>query len=322
MKEFISHSRLTSYETLLSLKTDDQQLKAYYWNKCLCAALYPAIQTLEITLRNALNEGVKKHHTGEYADDDWWFEHIATAVQDKKINKMSATKKQHWLKPDGSRRKKSYQEQQVKKTINDLRAQGRTPIKHDDVISRSMFGYWVSFISEDYQDVTEKRLLWPNLLPDIFPNYPYKHKLDKIAKRLKNIKELRNRMSHHEPIWKFYTIETNNTLDYHQPIYGLNSSLSILLRQYDELLETIRWMSKARYDAFLKARLDVEFRKLCSKNGFYAFVSPDRVSPSMSLARAKEEIKEILQDSKKGIITRITEDGLTVALVGINQIDC
>ncbi|WP_028469308.1 Abi family protein [Neptunomonas japonica] len=318
METFISNSRLRTYERILSLSTADKQLKAYYWNKRLCAALYPAMQALEITLRNALNESVKSNGAGTYKGNDWWFEHIAIKVQDKKIKNMSAYSKTKWLKPDGNRKKQGYQEAAIKKAINDLTKEGRVPVFHDDVLSRPTFGYWLAFIHKDYEDVTNKNLLWPNLLTSVFPNCPGKVSLDKVSERLGWIKDLRNRMSHHEPVWKFYSNKPNGSPDYSKPIYGLNASITILAKQYNEILETISWMSQGRYESFLDAGLDIEFRKLCSINGFNALVKPHLVKPVVARSRAKREARKILEDSRNGIVTRITRAGKTYAIIGVH----
>ena len=318
MEAFISASRLQTYDKILSISNPDKQLKAYYWNKRLCAAIYPVMQALEVTLRNALNEAVKAHGIAPYLGQDWWFEHISTHVQNKKINKMSAHNKQKWLKPDGSRKKLGYQEAAIKKVIRDLNKEDRYPIHHEDVLSRSMFGFWLAFIHKDYEDSTNKSLLWPNLLSVVFPNYPGKVKLSKVSARLQWIKDLRNRMSHHEPVWKFYKYKPNGSVDYSKPVYGLNASISILEKQYNEILETIRWMSQERYDSFIHAGLDAEFRKLCSINGFNAFVKPDLVTPNIPRSRAKREARKILEDSRNGQLTRITRAGKTYAIIGVN----
>ncbi|MEZ8733822.1 Abi family protein [Vibrio sp. 10N.239.312.D08] len=325
MKEFISSPRLSTYKGLLKLKTDDQALRAYYWNKALSGALYPALQALEITLRNALNEAVKNSLLGKYANDDWWFEHVAIDVQNIKINKMNPSKSKHWVKPDGNggliRKRHSYFEQQVLKVQKDLRNEGRLPIRHDDVISRLMFGFWCGLLSSDFEDVTNKSLLWPNLLSDVFPNTPHKPKRTRVEKSLNKIKDLRNRLSHHEPIWKFYHLLADGSPDYTKPIGGLTASLSLLNKSYDDILEFIRWISQERYDAFIDAKLDVEFRKLCTQDGFYSYVDKSKVENTIGRSRFKREthkhVKSI-QESGAQVIA-VTRSNKAQFVLGVNE---
>jgi hypothetical protein len=136
------------------LRWHRQVLRAYYWNKALCGAIYPVMQTLEVTFRNALNEAVKCDHQGKYQNQDWWFEHIAIDIQNKKIKKMSSSKRDKWVNSVGKRRKQSYAEQTVLGIQSELKKEGRFPILHDDVISRTTFGYWTAFLGTDYEDVT------------------------------------------------------------------------------------------------------------------------------------------------------------------------
>ncbi|EKZ9225785.1 Abi family protein [Vibrio vulnificus] len=325
MKKFISDPRLNTYKSLLRLKTDEEALRAYYWNKALSGALYPALQALEVTLRNALNEAVKNYHTGAYANDDWWFEHIATDVQNNKIRKMPPVKKKHWLKTDRSgatvRRRHSYFEQQVLKTQRDLRSEGRTPIRHDDVLSRLMFGFWCGLLGDDFEDVTNKALLWPNLLKEVFPNTPYKPKRHQIEKTLNRVRDLRNRLSHHEPIWKFYHLLHDGSPDYSNPVWGLTASLGLLEKNYNDILEFIRWISQERYNAFIDAKMDVEFRKLCSQDGFYSYVDKSQVEKTVGRSRFKREAhKHVKSIQEAGAqVIAVTRASKTQFVLGVNE---
>ncbi|MGI2040164.1 Abi family protein [Shewanella frigidimarina] len=325
MKEFISTPRLSTYKSLLKLKTDEHALRAYYWNKALSGALYPALQALEVTLRNALNEAVKNAHSGNYVNEDWWFEHIAKDVQDTKIRKMHANKSKHWIKADGNggvkRKKHSYFEQQVLKVQKDLRNEGRTPIRHDDVLSRLMFGFWCGLLGSDFEDVTNKTLLWPNLLGDVFPNTPKNPKRIRIEKSLNRIKDLRNRLSHHEPIWKFYHLLPDGSSDYTKPIGGLTASLALLEKSYDDILEFIRWISQDRYDAFVDAKLDIEFRKLCTSDGFYSYVDKSKVENTIGRSRFKREAhKHVRSLQRNGAkVLAVTRASKAQLVLGVNE---
>jgi len=319
MKHFISASRLNSYKKILKLQEDSEILKAYYWNKALSGAIFPAMQALEITLRNALNEAVKNHHNGKYKGDDWWFEHLNKDIQDAKIKKMSSSKKDKWLKPCGMRKKQSWSEQQILGIIRDLKKEGRLPVFHDDVLGRLTFGYWVGMLGEDYENVTTKTLLWPNLLPHVFPNTPHKPKRLLIEKSIRRVKDLRNRLSHHEPIWKFYQENPGGTPDYNLPIYGLTTSLQLLERAYDEVLTLVRYMSEDRYQSFVDAKLDIEFRKLCSHDGFYAFVDPDKIANTVTRTRMKREFIKYIRQSQAGDVIGITQNNTCGWVIGVNQ---
>jgi len=55
---FINKERLDIYVQHLKI-TPAQAMSAYHWNKALCWAMLPALQCLEVTLRNALDHAIR-----------------------------------------------------------------------------------------------------------------------------------------------------------------------------------------------------------------------------------------------------------------------
>ena len=71
-------------------------------------------------------------------------------------------------------------------------------------------------------NIRYENILWPELLADVFPSMPNLiRKRRTISGRLNSIRGLRNRVFHYEPIW-----HRDN-----------------LLKQHDEILDTIAWIS-------------------------------------------------------------------------------
>nr|WP_228737357.1 hypothetical protein [Klebsiella pneumoniae]CAG9070813.1 Abi-like protein [Klebsiella pneumoniae] len=58
LKDFISDERLDIYEKHLKVEPH-QVMSAYHWNKALAGAMLPALQCLEVTLRNALDQAIR-----------------------------------------------------------------------------------------------------------------------------------------------------------------------------------------------------------------------------------------------------------------------
>lgn len=101
---------------------------------------------------------------------------------------------------------------------NNLREQNK-PEDPDRLVAELTFGFWTSLLSRDYE-----RRLWPKLLIPVFPLMPKRERVrSKVADRLKRIRWLRNRISHHEPI---YRLEKPTEL-------------------YGDLLEAISWLAPA-----------------------------------------------------------------------------
>lgn len=303
MSDFISTPRLSTYQNILKLTDPNQILRAYYWNIALAGAIYPLMQTLEITLRNAIDVSVKNNHQPKsangsnfvsYKNNDLWFEQLVTAVQDRKITKMRPHQALKWVR-GGKRIKFSTTESHVKKARDDA-STVKSWVKGEDILSRLPFGFWTTLLSKDYEDVTNKHLLWPNLLHHVFPNAPSHIKRKDIEDHFNLIREFRNRLSHHEPIWKFYYRNpANNALDYTTPIFGLNASLNLLNNQYDDMLMLLQWMSASAYDNFNYSRIGNEFKKLCSIDGFYAYVDREKVANCYPASRAKREFFKLAE---------------------------
>ena len=88
-----------------------------------------------------------------------------------------------------------------------------------DLVSGLSLGFWVSLFKGQYE-----RILWPRLLPDVFPHAPRRLRARKgISKRVDRIRRLRNRVFHHEPVWHLPDLE----------------------EQHHLILETIGWINPA-----------------------------------------------------------------------------
>lgn len=327
MSDFISSSRLNSYNTILKLDDQGEIIRAYCWNMAVSAALYPAIQTLEITLRNALDLAVKNKHVSlassgkpSYKGNPLWFKLMVIEKQNSLIAKMPASKKEVWVDPLTKKRKKySFSEDQIKKTEVDV-SKCKTYVQPEDILSNLPFGFWTTLLSKNYEDITNKHLLWPNLFTEVFPNAPCGYTRKEIEKEFNLIREFRNRFAHHEPVWKFFDRNSvTNKVDYNKPIYGLRASLSLLNKQYDLILNTIKWMSLDSYNSFILSKMHIDFKKLCSLDGFYAYVNKEKISKTIPRSRAKREIFKLIDNYNNEKILYVKTHKKRGVIWGINE---
>ena len=63
------------------------------------------------------------------------------------------------------------------------------------IIAELSFGFWVALLNKNYH-----RALWMNCLERAFPNYEGKRR--DLYMDLDRLRKLRNRIAHHEPIYK------------------------------------------------------------------------------------------------------------------------
>lgn len=274
MLDLISTNRLDSYITILKTKDHDESLRAYYWNKALAASIYPALQCLEITFRNALDIQIQKNRPtgGLYHVDDWWFKNLANYMGDKKIPRRDRRN------PAGRVIKTLREEDQIDKVMKGFQRK-TIPFNASKIMAGLDFGFWTNLLSHSYQDSGSYTLLWPNLLPHVFPNAPSGTTRQQIQDKMDRVREFRNRISHHEPVWKFYYPQPGAVKpDYNRPVFGRAASISLLSKQFEEILELICWIDKDRAEYLKKSRVCSVFERICNEKGLQAYIFPKNIA--------------------------------------------
>ncbi len=181
MKEFqssLSTARIESYRQVGD--SDFDVMVAYLWNVALGESLHPALQTAEVSLRNAIYRSLDKRHrerTGR--ETSWLSEDVYFAP--KQWNDLKEIRKR-------------YRDREAKEPTD------------DQIISASNMGFWISILSVRYEGLVWSRLGY-NLLWDIFPHAP--KEISNPSRRMilsdyhdafNKVRLLRNRVSHYERI--------------------------------------------------------------------------------------------------------------------------
>lgn len=202
----ISDERLSSYSILCPSGDKLKLMGAYYWNLCISKHLYPFIHVAEITLRNAICLACQQYFMREN-----WLDLVVS--KDNTAKDILSETKEELI-----RKKQSY--------------------CFGDIVAKLSFGFWQNLLKRRvYSDRNFKYCLWPNLLCEVFPQYHINelHKdKSQISKRFQEIRILRNRLFHHEPIWKFKTA------------YNATQSLQQLRNKFSDIYKAIGWMSKLK----------------------------------------------------------------------------
>ncbi len=164
--------------------TREEVLARYLWNTALSESLYPALQNLEVVFRNRIHAAA----TSRFSSDVWY----DRVVLDR-------------------------DRQQIDEAKSRLLAKGKD-VAPGRVVGELHFGFWTSLLSRSY----DEQLLWPALLAPVFPHLEQKRRTRKtVVKRFNSIRELRNRVFHYEPIWRYTNLD----------------------RRYQEIVEATEWMS-------------------------------------------------------------------------------
>lgn len=156
----VSTTRLATYRQ--EVDNEASALQLYTWNTAAAAAFYGPLQTLEVTLRNAVHDAMNKSHGTR------WFE------------------KHLLLRPAELGR--------VGEAIQHLHEHSKQPTA-GRVVAALPFGFWVTLFANAY-DTT----IWRTDLHRIFS--PRVKDRGGLHETLDRLRTLRNRIAHHEPIFQ------------------------------------------------------------------------------------------------------------------------
>lgn len=215
----VSAERLTPFQPA----TGDQLETAvnYFWNIALCQALYPSLNMLEVAVRNSLHSFLSIH----FNRPDWYDE--PNFLQRRELDDLAKAKRT------------------IRRTHN--------PFTSGHVVAALNFGFWVSLLDSLYGEDPTGPQLWgpfpsPNLAV-VFPHAPASHQpyRRRVHGRLDDMRLLRNRISHYEPIWQGITLPSRRPK---RP-----ARLALAHDLHEELIETISWINPTIRDTM--AALDL-----------------------------------------------------------------
>ena len=190
----LSVPRLNRYK----LNNNDNEvdlLNNYLWNIKLAEAFYPALALFEVVLRNRIDYSISKNI------------------------------KQDWLlKPNTDKFLIGIELQSYNKALNNIKKR----VTKDRLISELNLGFWISLFKNFYNHV-----IWdkPNVFYDICPLYPkgVMNSKKHISPKIRKIHELRNKISHHEPIFDEPNGIDNCYRDLEQVIFWLSPEAKEIL---------------------------------------------------------------------------------------------
>lgn len=204
--DVLPKTRLASYQ-----KPDEnfeQGFARYQWNLRLAEAMIPCLHYFEVCLRNRINAFISANF-----GEQWLL-----------------TKQPKLLSPE--------QLHVLDEVIDRYQREKRSHPQQDDLVARMSFGFWISYFHKRFDPILWHR---KQAMEKVFPDATNKISRPLIQSELRMIKDVRNRIAHHEPIW-----DTKPTLiEAHQTCVKLVSALSMpaakRLNQIDRLEDV--WIS-------------------------------------------------------------------------------
>ncbi|MEO4174596.1 Abi family protein [Acinetobacter pittii] len=224
----ISTVRLDTYKNQFNLDNPSDTYAAYCWGEAVSGSIFKIISVIEILLRNSIHNSLKPALGKKWMIDEQKIK--LTDHQKDKIDNILYEKK------DGRRT-----DTRVEPTPNE-----------NTIISKLSFGFWSHFLDIKLLDGKS----WDMYLPDIFSNYSYvgrykgrqfwkdrdKKNIYALKDRLRDINEIRNRIAHHEPVWKksYEGYQSKNISD------NLNNTVLLIL-------DVLNWLSGSFYQSYIES---------------------------------------------------------------------
>jgi hypothetical protein len=173
LRPVLSDGRVGTYLTAAGFD-EERALRLYVWNALVGEAFHLPIQAVEVGLRNRVSNAL----TALYGPD-WW--------SDAGFLKL--------LQGD---RERLADIETAKRRIN-----GRgSPLVTGQVVATLSFGFWVGMLQPRYNpDV------WSRQLRLAFLSFPTEKSRYDLAASAKRVADLRNRIWHHEPIFRMNLLE-------------------------------------------------------------------------------------------------------------------
>lgn len=294
----ISKPRLLSYSLITNNKSSKELIGAYSWNKHVSTSIYPILQCLEVTLRNELNRSISKHFN--MSD---WYTYLLRKGGDEKFSKKRAKESELENKffrknitpgKRGEREKWTSHHESMLNNARSVLLKEKKKCTPNAIVAELTFGFWVKLFEQTYRGKNEETTIWPHLEKKVFPNLASNERESSIIfNKLDELKNLRNRMSHHEPIWKTAKVKNKN-----EAIEYLNSIV-------DDATMIIYGISKSRYYHLEKSGHILKFRGLCKTETLDSFIQ-DTIYNKVDRRRLTREIVKLVnKNSTKPIIVNI-----------------
>lgn len=228
----LSAERFRQYR--LTAVDDGEALGRYVWNTRLSEALYPAVHCLEVAFRNAVHAaGAARFPGGAWRDLPSWIDRQEPVLFPDEVAAVEGAKAR-------------------------VRKQHRA-LEPGRVIAELNFGFWTALLDVRYE---QTQTLWPHLLASVFPHLERRRRTRRtVSARFNRIRILRNRISHHEPIWHWTDLSA----------------------QHAQMVEALGWISPSLVSVLSRIdRFDEVFGE-----GWMRF-APGRVTP-MPITREKPD---------------------------------
>lgn len=185
---FLAPARINRYRSFLRLTNSEEVHRAYEWNYAISAMVFPLLGCIEMHLRDAVHRVMSQRYapTGLVGHHEYpWYDDLQP---------------QHYPFT-----------RDAKAAIDGILLDRKTKTRKnpqpttDDVVAALTFGFWTNFFR------TLSPVDAPQVIAQTFPNHPIHNRKQwgnpqnrhQLGLNLQIANTLRNRVAHHEPLFKF-----------------------------------------------------------------------------------------------------------------------
>lgn len=204
-EQIVSKPRLDSYKGYWKVSSE-AAVGLCMWNAEVCAELSKLLSYLEIALRNSIHREMSLHATNRSSSSSFWWD-------------------AQWprLKP------------KTKDDITKVRAKSPVvALSPDEIVSRLSFGFWpnvLTWIAKQFPTAMWNVFpMHPLSLRGAAPNWWNTAARQEAIQDFFEFNEARNRIAHHEPLWKFPPVVDTSPVKPVVRVPGSNDEASTIKR--------------------------------------------------------------------------------------------
>lgn len=215
--------------------SDEATLDLYLWNLELSAAVHQVLAFTEVVLRNAIDGSLRAWNAAEPPNTvdgaivnytgDWLLEPAAPL---SKLTEKTRSEANKWAGRARQKRKPNH-------------TRFRAPVDHNDLLVQVSLGAWNNLLpikSPKADTYHPRKYLWENAIINAFPNLSNDPNGLGTAARVGNLLDLRNRVSHMEPLLDVPIDQLYN--DVLQLLDSIDPALKSWMKRYSRMVSVYR----------------------------------------------------------------------------------
>lgn len=267
------------------------------WSTAVSTTFSPLIQSLEVCLRNAMDDALSPHY-GPY-----WFEHWVTQEANDKRARGSLPGRS-----EGERLIAKAKDKVWQRDAADARRRGSSlPATYipgaQGVLAELTFGFWVRFLARWYWDVNKRKKLWPNHVTTVFPGAPSAMRaVGQLHPAFEEAVDMRNRIHHQEPLWK------------DRRVTSIDGAIAHLSMQLTKSLEKVDYLCPSQKSVLQKFGVISAIEEVCSKETFFRFTGTS-AGKTMELNAAKRSLRLLEKNTQSHQALWVTSAGKRPQLI-------